>query len=116
MHLLDRHHAVPGGRRIRLRLPRISDRAALGEFLDTLGLSTDDLDVRRRLRWAPASGRWSVVATRWDGAREQIVGLAVVDDADGSPTLLADDAAVCDLLARALAERAETARPGRRVA
>lgn len=106
MQLLDRHHAVPGGDRIRLRLPRIGDRTALREFLERLGMDADDLDVRRGLRWAPRAGRWTVVATRWNGSREEIVGLAVVDDDDGAPSLLAEDAAVCDLLAQALADRA----------
>ena len=35
---------------------------------------------------------------------------------DGSPTLLAEDPAVCDLLARALAEHAGSGAPRRRVA
>jgi hypothetical protein len=84
------------------------------EFLSHLGLSAHDLDVRRGLRWAPTSRRWSVVATRWNGSSERIVGIATVDTQDGAPTLLADDPAVCDLLARALAQHART--PGRRVA
>jgi hypothetical protein len=84
------------------------------EFLSHLGLSAPDLDVRRGLRWAPNASRWSVVATRWDGASERIVGLATVDAGDGCPTLLADDPAVCDLLARALTEHAGA--PRRRVA
>ena len=112
MQLLDRHHVVPGGDRIRLRLPQVGDRDELRALLTHLGV--EDLDVRRALRWAPQSGRWSVVATRWDGMREAIVGVAMVDADDGTPTLLADDAAVCDLLAQALADRAETTR--RRVA
>jgi hypothetical protein len=112
MPLLDRHHAVHGGDRIRLRLPQISDRLELRAFLERLGVA--DLDVRRGLRWAPQRGRWAVVATRWDGASEAIVGVAVVDDDDGMPTLLAEDPAVVDLLAQALADRAETTR--RRVA
>jgi hypothetical protein len=116
MPLLDRHHLVPDGTRVRLRLPQVSDRPALHELLARLGLSAGDLDVRRGLRWAPHAGRWSVVATRWDGVCERIVGVASVDDGDGAPTLLAEDAAVCDLLARALAERAETAPRSRRVA
>jgi hypothetical protein len=106
MNLLDRHHRMPGGDRVRLRLPHASDRAGVHEFLGHLGLTAHDLDVRRGLRWAPNRRRWSVVATRWDGAGERIVGIATVDAEDGSPTLLADDAAVCDLLARALAEHA----------
>jgi hypothetical protein len=111
--LLDRHHTLPGGDRVRLRLPHIGDREQVHEFLQSLGLTAGDLDVRRGLRWAAAS-RWSVVATRWDGSAERIVGLASVDTSDGAPTLLADDPAVVSLLARAIAERAGA--PTRQVA
>ena len=114
MPLLDRHHPVPGGGRVRLRLPHLGDRAELHAFLSRLGLTVHDLDVRRGLRFAPQAGRWSIVATRWTGMREEIVGVAVVEGDDGTPTLLAEDPTVCDLLAQALAERAETTR--RRVA
>jgi hypothetical protein len=112
-HLLDRHHTLPSGDRVRLRLPHLGDRAQVHDFLQGLGLSAGDLDVRRGLRWT-ATSRWSVVATRWDGTTERIVGLATVDTTDGAPTLLADDPAVCRLLARAIAERAGA--PARRVA
>jgi hypothetical protein len=103
--LLDRHHTLPGGDRVRLRLPHLGDHAGVHDFLHRLGLDAGDLDVRRGLRVAPAD-RWSVVATRWDGAAERIAGMASVDGSDGAPTLLAEDPAICDLLARALAERA----------
>jgi hypothetical protein len=115
MHLLDRHHLLPGGDRIRLRLPHVGDRAQVHEFLTRLGLTAHDLDVRRGLRWS-ADRRWTVIATRWDGACEGIVGIAAVDAEDGSPTLLAEDPAVCDILSRALAEHAGTGAPRRRVA
>jgi hypothetical protein len=85
------------------------------EFLTRLGLTAHDLDVRRGLRWS-ADRRWTVIATRWDGAGEQIVGIAAVDTSDGSPTLLAEDPGVCDLLSRALAEHAGSGAPRRRVA
>ena len=112
-HLLDRHHTRPSGDRVRLRLPHLGDRAQVHDFLQGLGLSAGELDVRRGLRWS-AGARWSVVATRWDGTCERIVGLATVDTTDGAPTLLADDPDVCGLLARAIAERAGA--PARRVA
>ena len=112
MHLLDRHHAVADGTRIRLRLPQISDRHELQTFLARLGI--EDLDTRRALRWSPRAGRWSIVATRWDGSREAIAGVAVVEGEDGAPTLLAEDPEVAGLLAQAIADRAEAAR--RRVA
>ena len=111
--LLDRHHHLPSGDRVRLRLPHLRDRDEVHAFLGRLGLEARDLDVRRGLRW-DAGTRWSVVATRWDGSAERVAGLATVDARDGHPTLLAEDAAVCDLLARALAEHAGA--PGRRVA
>jgi hypothetical protein len=114
MQLLDRHHALPGGDRIRLRLPHASDRAQVHEFLSRLGLSAYDLDVHRGLRWSRTDRRWSVIATRWDGSCERIVGIAIVDANDGCPKLLADDAEVCDLLSRALAEHAGA--PSRHVA
>lgn len=111
--LLDRHHALPGGDRVRLRLPHLGDRAEVHAFLGSLGLEANDLDVRRGLRWTPGE-RWAVVATRFDGARERVVGLATVDPRDGTPTLLAEDPHVCDLLSRALADHAGAR--GRRVA
>jgi hypothetical protein len=103
--VLDRHHTTPTGERVRLRLPHVGDRPEVHAFLARLGLSSGDLDVRRGLRFSRAE-RWSVVATKWSGRREEIVGLATVDASDGAPTLLAEDAAVCALLAEALAERA----------
>jgi hypothetical protein len=109
MQLLDRHHPMPEGPRVRLRLPHVGDRAAVRAFLGRLGLDASDLDVRRGLRVLPG-GRWSVVATRWDGAAERVVGMATVEEEDGTPTLLAEDPAVVDLLARALAERAGATR------
>ena len=115
MQMLDRYHPLPGGDRIRLRLPHVSDRARVHEFLNRLGLTAHDLDVRRGLRWS-ADRRWSVIATRWDGTCEQLAGIATVDAEDGSPTLLAEDPAVCDLLSRALAEHAGSGAPRRRVA
>ena len=111
--LIDRHHQIPGTGRVRLRLPHVGDHEGVREFLHGLGLTAGDLDVRRGLRWSPAS-RWSVVATRWDGSVERIVGLLIVDTTDGAPTLIADDPGVYDLLARAIAERA--AAPPSRVA
>ena len=110
--LLDRHHVVPGGDRVRLRLPHLRDRDEVHTFLGSLGLEANDLDVRRGLRWTPGE-RWAVVATRWDGARERVIGLATADG-DGTPTLLAEEPEVCDLLSQALADHAGA--PGRRVA
>jgi hypothetical protein len=113
--LLDRHHTLPNGERVRLRVPGSRDRAEVHAFLARLGLSAGDLDVRRGLRFGD-SDRWAVIATRRRGGQDEIVGLATVDASDGAPTLLADDPDVYDLLARALAERASADAPVPRVA
>ena len=94
---------------MRLRLPHVGDRAEVRAFLGRLGLSVGELELRRGLRVAPPE-QWSVVATRWDGHAERVVGMATVDERDGTPTLLAEDAAVVDLLAQALAEHAGATR------
>lgn len=106
---LDRHHDVPGCGRVRLRLPRTSDRTDISAFLARMGISTGDLDVRRGLRFDRGE-RWAIVATRWGGSREEIVGVATVDASDGAPMLLADEPAVTALLAQALADHAARGR------
>jgi hypothetical protein len=75
--LLHRTHPLPDGRRVRVRLPIASDRDGLHELLASLGLSASDMDVRRALRWTPE--RPVVVAVRWDGAAERVVGFASED-------------------------------------
>jgi hypothetical protein len=111
--LLDRFHALPDGRRVRLRLARSLDRGGLARLLSTLGLEAGDFELRRALRCTP--GRcWAIVATEWDGTVEQLVGLGTLDVAGRSETLLAPDPAVRALLHEALRSRAGGR--GRRVA
>jgi hypothetical protein len=75
---------LPTGDRVRLRLPLASDRAGLHELLASFGVTASDLAVRRALRWSP--DRPVVVAVRWDGAVERLVGYAALGEA---PTVLA---------------------------
>lgn len=68
---------------MRLRLPHVSDRAALHELLAAFGLTADDFDVRRALRWSPE--RPVVVAVAWDGSVERLVGFAAGDTVIAPP-------------------------------
>jgi hypothetical protein len=102
--LLDRTHTLPGGDRVRLRLPRLRDGEALGALLERLGVAVADLDARRALRFDPRE-RLAVCATAWDGHEELLVGFGLVDRASGAVTVLADEAAapgVRELVARAV--------------
>ena len=110
---LDRFHPLPNGARVRLRLARSLDRQGLADLLSELGLTAEDLDVRRMLRCEP--GRcWAIVATLWDGATERLVGFGSLESDAGRLTLLTEDPELRDLLDRALHDRAEA--HGRRVA
>lgn len=108
--VLERHHHIPAGDRVRLRLPLVHDALALHALLERLGLSAGELDARRALRWAPRR-RVAVCATTWDGRRESLVGFAAVDCGADRVTVLADEAqapGVRALLEAALAEHAQT--------
>ncbi len=85
--LLHDIHPLPDGSHVRLRLPHLTERDALHELLAEHGLGADDLDLRRALRWS--SERHVVVATRWDGTRERLCGLSVVDRRRGALTIIA---------------------------
>ncbi len=87
--LIDHHHRLPDGRRVRLRLPHLGDAAGDGA-----------LEVRRALR-----ARVAVCALEWDGAHEVLVGSAHLTD-DGEERVVAADPAVRALLHDALVERA----------
>lgn len=72
---------------MRVRLPLASDRDGLHELLGSLGLAADDLEARRALRWSP--DRRVVVAVRWDGAAERLVGFASRDTLIAPPEVAA---------------------------
>lgn len=110
--LLHGTHPMPGGGRVRLRLPLAGDRDGLHELLAWCGLAAEDLDVRRALRCVPGR-RAVVVATAWDGLRHRLAGFGALDPRDGALTLIAPPE-VAELLREALREQAGTWR--RRVA
>ena len=77
--LLPGTHPLPDGSVVRLRLPLAADRAALHELLAEHGLTADDMEVRRALRWNPGE-RYVICATSWDGACERLTGFGVLED------------------------------------
>lgn len=102
--LLDRHHHLDDGRRVRLRLPHVGDARPLRRVLARLGLGTEELALRRALR-APVA----VCATAFDGSSEALLGFARVEPS-GRETVLAVDDAVAALLRAGLAERVDARR------
>ena len=93
--LIDRHHTLPDGRRVRLRLPHVGDGAPLSDLT-----GEPELAARRALRADVA-----VCALAWDGAHEELVGFGRLTP-DGRRAVVAPDPAVETLVARGLAERA----------
>jgi hypothetical protein len=91
--LIDHHHRLPDGRRVRLRLPHLGDAAGDGA-----------LEVRRALR-----ARVAVCALEWDGAHEVLVGTGHLTDG-GEQRVVAADPAVAALVGDALVERALSCR------
>jgi hypothetical protein len=103
---LDRLHPLPDGRRVRLRLPRVTDPPGLHALLARLGVAADDdLDVRRALRSAPGR-RLAMCATTWDDGAERLVAFAALDLDEERMTLLGEDESAAGLLERALADHA----------
>lgn len=105
--VLDRTHQLPDGPRVRLRLAQARDRHDLHELLERLGLTADDLDVRRALRCTPGHAV-TICATAWDGTRERLVGIGTLSLAGRRHTLLAEDPHIAQLLAHGLGEQAGT--------
>jgi hypothetical protein len=91
MQRLDASTTLPGGRRIRLRLPHASDREGLRDLLERTGLVADELLLGRLRRFDPR-GRVSLVATVLVGRTEVIAGLGTGDRfADHAELIVADE-------------------------
>ena len=95
-------HPLPGGGRVRLRLPHALDRAGLHELLARLGLAADELEVRRAMRCVPRR-RVALVATGLVDGRERLVGFGALED--GATTLIGEEPVV-GVLEEALWEHA----------
>ena len=105
--LIDRHHRLADGRRVRLRLARPRDHAALQGLLGELGLACDELDARRLLRCSPGRSV-TVCATAWEGARDRLVGVGAMALPGRAETLLAADLAIAAPVEAAVRDHAGT--------
>ncbi len=116
--LLARSFTLPRGPRVRLRLARLHDRAAIEALLAREGRAPDELDLIRVLRSDP---RWqlAISATALIGSAETVVGFGAVDLGQPVPTpwLVVVDRALTDglekLLSDALVGRAQALRRAR---
>ncbi len=88
---IDRSTTLPGGLRLRLRLPHGSDRAALAGLLAGLGLGADELAIGRVTRFEPHR-RAALCATVFAPGGERLVGFGAIDrDAPAPDLLIADE-------------------------
>ena len=115
---LARTYALDAGPRVRLRLARRRDEAAVRRLLASRGVDAVDLDVRRLLTYDPMR-RLVVCATAPVDGAETVVGIGAIDLGEGAEpdTLVVDEAltqGLGELLGGILRSRA--ALRGRRVA
>lgn len=78
-----RTYALPAGPRVRLRLARRGDRAAVRELLAGRGVEASDLDVSRLLTYDPVRRTVLCAFAPVDGA-ETLVGIAAIELRDGA--------------------------------
>ncbi len=98
---LDTHHTLPGGPRLRLRLPQVRDGVQVRELLHRLGLRAGELDLVRLLRFDPTT-RTIVCATVWTGTEETLVGLAATSHGNVEPDVVITDEVLAPGTAAAL--------------
>ena len=110
--LLARSYPLPDGGRVRLRLLRRSDAAAVRVLLATAWAVPDDLELQRLLRFDPRR-RLSIAAVSLRARGEALLGAGAIDLAPGAePDLIVVDpdpdhgAALEELIAWALRARA----------
>jgi len=115
---LARTYALAAGPRVRLRLARRRDEAAVGRLLAGRGVEASELELGRLLSYDPMR-RMVVCATAPLGGAETVVGIGAIDLAAGAEpdTLVVDEALTAglgELLGGVLRSRAD--RHGRRFA
>ena len=108
--LLARTYPLPDGGRVRLRLLRRSDAAALRALLASAWAVADELELQRLLRFDPRR-RLAIAAVSPRGRGEALLGAGAIDlDRSAEPDLVVVDpehgAALEDLIASALRARA----------
>jgi hypothetical protein len=107
-------HPHPAGPRVRLRLARPGDRAAVLALLAGRGVEASELDVRRLLAFDPLGRLVLCAFAPVDGA-ETLVGLGAIDLAPGAEpdTVVVDERlteGLGELLAQVLSDRAAARR------
>ena len=111
---LDRTTTLPSGERLRMRLPQRGDLPRVRVLLARLGLTTDDLQLSRWIRFDPRR-HVAVVATVLVGRTDELIGLAVMDIDGPDPELVVADEEQCPG-AKAALEDAVRAHRERRIA
>jgi hypothetical protein len=111
--LLARSYPLPGGGRVRLRLLRRSDAAALRGLLAAAGAAPDELELQRLLRFDPRR-RLGIAAVAPRARGEALLGAGAIDLIPGAhpDPIVVDPScgeALDDLLANALRARARRA-------
>ncbi len=113
---LTRTYPLPAGPRVRLRLARPADGAAVLALLAGRGVVADDLEVSRLLRFDPLRRVVLCAFAPVDGA-ETLVGIGAIDLADGAePDTLVVDERLTDGLGELLGAVLSDWVDGRRVA
>ena len=107
--LLSQTYALPRGPRVRLRLARSRDAAAIQTLAAEHGIELDSLSLERLLRFDPR--RIVICATALVGAGEVVAGFGAIELEPGAEPepVVADErfaAGLGELLAAALAGRA----------
>jgi hypothetical protein len=113
MSVFSRTYGLDFGPRVRLRLARASDLAAVVELLASRGVEADDLELRRLLSYDPVRRRVLAAVAPIDGT-ETLVGIAAIDlDDDADVDTLVVDERLTDglgeLLGHTLRHRARRA-------
>lgn len=111
---LDSSTTLPTGQRVRTRLPQRGDLPRLRALLAGVGLTADELQLSRWIRFDPRR-RVAVVATALVGRTDEVVGFAVLDIDDADPELVVADEQQYPG-ARAVLEDAARAHRERRIA
>ena len=111
--LLARSYPLPTGERVRLRLLRKSDAAAVRQLLVEAGATPDELEVRRLLSFDPRH-RIAIAAVTPRPRAEALLGAGAIDLIPGAdPDAIVVDPscgdALEDLLSSALRARARRA-------
>jgi hypothetical protein len=112
--VFTRTFELESGPRVRLRLARPSDRAAVEALLRGRGVVATELDVRRLLAYDPVRRRVYAAFAPLDGT-DTLIGLGAIDlDPDAEvDTLVVDDgqtSGLGDVLVRVLRAQAATRR------